>query len=204
MAITIVEKNDDISWDALAKIQYIAHHENRTNGIDQACAYLSGEQLKNNIGNGRCFVAMDENKPIGIACYRICKNYRKYWFCNGETVAELLYSALLPEYQKGNTFYKLVMTRNAAIEEDGAEIIVTDTHERNTKMRDIFILYGFNELCYHKYISCNYISIVMAKWLNSCCPFSETLIKKKLKQSRLLLTLTVNAKGSYFFIIKSS
>lgn len=115
MKFYIKEKSDDISWDVLAKLQYNAHADNRRSGIDQSCSHMTGNQLRTSVGDGRCFVAIADNNVVGMVCYKIVDDYKRYWFCNGERTAELLYTAVLPEYQKGGLFFKLVMTRNAAI-----------------------------------------------------------------------------------------
>lgn len=196
MKFIISEKPEDLDWDQLARLQYIAHSDNRDNGIDQSCAHMTGEQLKTKIGNGRCFVAIVEDKVVGMVCYKIVDNYRRYWFCNGEKTAELLYTAVLPEYQKGSLFFKLVMTRNAAIEDDGATLIVTDTHVNNKKMRDIFKLYGYEEVCMYKYPSCEYFSVVYANWLTSC-PYTGRFIKYKYEMSKILLRLVYNGEAQY-------
>lgn len=180
--IRIVEKPDTISWDEIADVQYRAHERNRANGVDMNCAHLNGEVFKQKMGDGRCFVAMDDDKVVGITCYAIRKNYNSYWFCNNNTVAETMFTGILPDYQGGNTYLRLLMTRDAQAKKDGAEILITDTHYKNENMRKIFKAYGFKEMLWTVYYGCKYYSVVYAKWTGKC-PYTEEEIAKRLEKS---------------------
>lgn len=199
--VKILEKPDYISWNDLAELQYKAHADNRSNGVDQNCAHMNGEQLRTSLGDGKCIVAIVDGNLVGMACYQIIDNFRGFWFCNGKRVASLLYTAILPEYQKGAIFFKLIMTRNMFLEEDHAEVVITDTHFKNNKMRELFRLYGYKEVLWKKFSSCKYYSVVYARWINEC-PYTDAYIKKRYVFSKLIYRFLVNKQYEYTWFAK--
>ena len=49
--IQIMEKPDWVSWDEIHEVLWRAHEKNREKGIIMAYPSLSGEEIKNKIGN---------------------------------------------------------------------------------------------------------------------------------------------------------
>ena len=77
--IRIIEKPVDMSFEVIRDILQKAHKTNFDKGIVLHTTTLSAEELKDHIGkDGKCFVAMDGDRPVGTASYRIIK--RKSWY----------------------------------------------------------------------------------------------------------------------------
>ena len=64
--IKIVEKPDWVSWDEIHEVLWKAHEKNRENGVFMSYPSLTGEELKNMLGNhSKLFIACEDKKVVG-------------------------------------------------------------------------------------------------------------------------------------------
>ena len=62
----VMEKPEWVSWDEIHEVLWKAHEQNRKKGVIMSYPSLSGEEIKNKIGDkGKLFVAIEDNKVIG-------------------------------------------------------------------------------------------------------------------------------------------
>ena len=68
----IIEKPLSVSFDQIHEVLWAANESNRNKGIILKTSELSGPELEERIGrDGKCFVAMKEDRVIGTASMRV-------------------------------------------------------------------------------------------------------------------------------------
>lgn len=168
--IVIQEKPEWVSWDMIHEVLWKAHQQNMAHGMTMRTVKLNGEELKERVGDGQCFVALDRDDHI-VGTGSIKVYLSQVWFAKGLT-AKLMLGAVLPEYQGRGIYRQLLQKRFDYAREKKASVILMDTAEHNLKMQKILKRYDF------RYVSCfaskfsKHYSVVMAKWL-SYCPYSK-------------------------------
>ena len=94
--IQVMEKPEWASWDEVHAVLWQAHEKNREKGVIMSYPSLSGEEIKNKIGdNGKMFVALENNKIVGTLA--LIKRAGKRWYYSGQ-YGYLCFGAVLPEY----------------------------------------------------------------------------------------------------------
>lgn len=172
--IQIIEKPDWVSWDEIHNVLLKAHQENITRGMTMRTVSMKGDELRERVGDGLCFVAMDGDKNV-VATGSVIVKKVKTWFCDG-LAGKLMLGAALPESQGCGLYHKILECRIQYAQQQGAEIVIMDTAEQNLKMQSILKRKGF------RYVSCfaspysKHYSVIMAKWLKGC-PYSELYCK---------------------------
>lgn len=190
--ITYMIKPDWVSWDAIAECQYQAHLRNRKKGLNMSCQDMTGEQLKKYLKNAYCFVALDGKKVVGTSSF-IIRKVKKIGI--KKNLCYCCISAILPEYQGTDVYFKL---NEAVVEErkkHNVDIIFFDTAESNNLVRKMNKRIGFKNIKYKAFDNTNYYSVYMAKWINKCpfpdwflnCIFklSEIYVKTRFKPGRI-------------------
>lgn len=173
--IQIIEKPDWVSWDEIHDLLSKAHQQNIANGMTMRTVNLSGAELKERVGGGCCYVALDDNYLIGVGSIQI--SYVNKWFAKG-MVAKLMLGAVLPNYQGRGVYKMLLQKRIDYAQANHVGVVVMDTAEHNIKMQNILLKNGF------RYVSCfvpkysKHYSVIMAKWLEEC-PYSKWYCKWK-------------------------
>lgn len=155
-------KPDTISWDEVAKCQYEAHYRNRKKGFHMSCQDLSGNQLKENLRNAYCFVALDNNnRVVGTSSIKI-QDERILW----KRVKGCYYcmSAVIPEYQGTDVYMRLNQIQDEELKKHKVDFLYFDTAEQNTLVQKLNKRNGFFYYLYKSYDSTTYYSVVMAKW----------------------------------------
>lgn len=179
--IQIIEKPDWVTWDEIHDVLWMAHAENRNNGVVMRYPSLSGEEIRQKIeGNGKMLVAMDGNKVIGTAAI-IVKAY--HLWCGKGDYAYCCFASILPEYNGKGIYKALDLKREEFALSMQLTRMLGDTHENNKHRLDIAKKAGYKFIDY-KYYRDHY-NIVMVKWLHGC-PYSEfrckiEFLKRKLK-----------------------
>lgn len=182
--IRTMPKPDWISWDDIHELLMAAHKKNIAKGMAMKIPQLSGEELKQKIGEkGRCFVALANEKLVGTTSVSFYQG--KSWYDKDKLVAHSMLSAVLPKYQGIGITDDLNVLRDAYIREMGVDLIQGDTAEDNLVVRKNAKRNGFHEVEYHAYQS-NHYSVLFVKWLNGC-PFSEKYISRRCKISKFLV-----------------
>ena len=184
--IIFMEKPDWVSWDDIHQCLYKAHQVNRIHGFNMLSQDMSGEELKNKLeGNGHCFVALDNEKLVGVATVRFFKSRR--WWAWGKTVAYNGLDGVLKEYQGTDVFIGLQQMRNAAIKKSGVRIIQSNTAEENTlilrrvkKMGGKFVQYSATGK------GADHYSIIMARWLDGC-PWPDWFVNLMFNISKIVI-----------------
>ena len=173
-------KPDWVSWDAIAECQYKAHLRNRKKGLNMSCQDMTGEQLEKYLKNAYCFVALDGEKVVGTESFMIRTiNFfgkkRLCYFCN---------SAILPEYQGTDVYFKLIEIKNKERDKHDVDIMYFDTAEDNKLVQKLNKKKGFKHILYRSFASTNYYSVYMAKWTKKC-PFPDWLLNCIFKLSKI-------------------
>ncbi|MBQ5943968.1 MAG: hypothetical protein IJL61_04525 [Bacteroidales bacterium] len=183
--IRVMEKPDWISWNEIHELLLSAHKKNIAKGMVMGVPQLSGEELKNRVGdNGKCFVALFDNSLVGTTSISYFQG--KHWYDKGKLVAHSLASGILPKYQGIGIYEELMGLRDADICDMHAEIIHADTAEDNKIIRMNAKRNGFVDVDF-RFVHDHY-SVIFVKWLNGC-PFSDSYIKFRYKITKALTML---------------
>lgn len=157
-----MERPDYVSWEDIRQTLADAHKKNINQGLVVRSTTLSGDQLREQVADGKCFVALDGNKLVGIAAVRI-KTCNK-WFCQG-IVAHFLLDSVLSDYQGAGIYSQLQKKRYEYIEEEGVSIITTNTAANNERMVKMLPKHGFHRAAMFHASDTNHFSITWVKWL---------------------------------------
>lgn len=160
--IIVMERPDYVSWEDIRQTLADAHKNNINHGLVVRSTTLSGDQLREQVADGKCFVALDDDKVVGVAAVRIkpCNQ----WFFHGE-VAHFLLGATLPNYQGKGIYSRLQECRYAYVKEKGVHIITTNTAANNERMVKMLPKHGFEQVVYFHGHGADHNSISWAKWL---------------------------------------
>lgn len=176
----ILLKPDGVSWDEIHDVLYRAHAENREKGVDQHTAHLSGEQIREMVGDGYCFVALLDGKVVGTCSYIIVTRNR--WYAQGP-VAYIMLLGVLPEYKQGGISKQLDAEITGHILNSGIRIAELYTSEGNRLMQDIWRRRGYRFVSYTASPKTTYYSVLMAKWLDGW-PYSKLYCQLRFLKSK--------------------
>ena len=110
--IQIIEKPEWISWDVIHKVLWEAHSVNRDKCVFMSYPSLSGDEIKNMIGDhGKMFIAVGNNKVVGTLALIIKSGKRWY---NSGNYGYLCFGAVLPEYSGKGIYRSLYQLACAA------------------------------------------------------------------------------------------
>lgn len=160
--IIVTERPDNISWEDIRKTLLDAHKNNISNGLVVRSTTLTGDQLREQVADGKCFVALDGNKVVGVAAVRI-KPCDK-WFCHGKA-AHFLLGSVLSDYQGQGIYSQLQKGRYEYIEKEGISIITTNTAANNERMVRMLPKHGFHRAAMFHAADTDHFSITWVKWL---------------------------------------
>lgn len=181
-SIQIVEKPDWVSWDDIKQCLYEAHAVNREKGINMAHYQWPAEKIKQSLGeNGFMLVAMDGDKLVGTA--GIGEKFGNKWYVKGRYAYEC-YAGVLPEYAGIGIYKMLEIKRESKVREDGYDVLLGDTHSKNSHRIDIALKNGFRLVRFFRAASKDHYSVVIAKWLNGC-PYSSIYCWMRFQTSKL-------------------
>lgn len=175
MRIKVLPKPDNISWDNIHEVLYNAHENNRLQGVNMRTALLSGEQLKERVGDGKCFVALCDGVLVGTASVRIVKRHK--WYHKGE-IADFMLLGILPGYGGLGIFSKLLHCIYDYSRSNNTPVVELDTAEGNMKMRGIAERIGFQYVSIKASPYVKHYSVVMVNWLDGC-PFGKTFVRSR-------------------------
>lgn len=165
-SIQIVEKPDWVSWDDIKQCLYEAHSVNRAKGISMAHYQWSAEKIQESLGEGGfMLVALDGDKLVGTA--GIGEKYGNTWYANGRYAYEC-YAGVLPDYAGKGIYKMLEIRREEKAKEEGYDVLIGDTHSKNTHRIEIALKNGFRLVRFFRAASKDHYSVVIVKWLNGC------------------------------------
>lgn len=159
--IIVIEKPDSISWDEIHNVIYRSHENNRSKGLFQATAEISGEEIREKIGNGKCFVAMDGEKVVGTCSVET--RQPKKWFVKGKA-AYYMFAGVIPEYQGKGIYSLLDGKRDKYVEDNGIDVIYMNTPEGNLRVQEQKIAKGYYLAGFFAPKNTDYYSVTLVKW----------------------------------------
>ena len=172
--IQFIEKPQWVSWDLVHEVLWEAHSKNRENGVIMSYPSLSGEELKDMVGDhGKLFVAIDGKNVVGTLAL-IVKSGKK-WYNSGE-YGYLCFGAVLSEYSGKGIYRSLYQLAETTAKQMNLSVLTRDTNENNARMLKITKQEGYHFVEYR--IHKDHSSIVRAKWLEDC-PFSDKYIQRR-------------------------
>lgn len=182
--IQVMEKPDWVSWDEIHEVLWKAHEKNREKGVIMSYPSLSGEEIKNKIGdNGKLFVAVEGKKVVGTLA--LIKKVGKQWYNTGQ-YGYMCFGAVLPDYSGKGVYRSLYQVAETTAKETGLSVLTRDTNENNARMLKITKQEGYH------FVECkaynDHFNIVRAKWLDKC-PFSTWYIKTRFFLSKTITKL---------------
>lgn len=169
--IEIKKKPDWVTYDAIRELLYEAHKVNREKkGFTAFTSVMTGEQLEEHIGKtGKCFVAIDGEKLVGVCAYR---RFYGYEWCIQQEVADRIIVGVHPDYRGMNVSTRLFEAVDYAVKEDGYTIIRSGTAEHNNLFQDICLKDGFVYVNFVTPKGFDHYSVIMYKWIDRC-PYSR-------------------------------
>lgn len=182
--IQIMEKPDWVSWDEIHEVLWKAHEKNREKGIIMAYPSLSGEEIKNKIGNkGKMFLAIKGNKVVGTLA--LIEKMGNRWYNTGR-YGYLCFGAVLPEYSGKGIYRSLYQLAETTAKQMNLPVLTRDTNENNARMLKITIQEGYH------FVECkawkDHFNIVRAKWLDKC-PYPTWYIRTRFILSKTITKL---------------
>lgn len=174
--IEIKEKPEYISYETIREVLHDAHKLNFENGIVLHTTTFTAQEIEEYIGEeGKCFVAISENKVLGTASYRIIE--RSSWYVQGKVVDEVLVG-IRPEFKGMHLYSRLYEAIERDAIKNGYKLIVFNTAEKNVRKQKISSSHGFDNLSFFAAEDNDHYSVVMGKWLQQC-PYSSSEIRFK-------------------------
>jgi len=166
--IQIVEKPDWVSWDDIHNTLEKAHERNRNKGIRMRKATLSGDKIKEEIGDsGVMFVALDKDRVVGTAA--LVPRTGDSWFNKGP-YGYMCFASVLPEYSGKGIYKGLCEHREGLAKSLGLDKLYIDTHKNNESLIHICLKNGYKKVGLRFFP--DHQNVVLFKWLNGC-PYSD-------------------------------
>lgn len=177
-------KPEWVSWDAIHECEKKAHQVNNDKGYYMKIQDTSGEDLKEYIGDGVCFVALDGNDVVGVVALKY--RHINRWWTDGKPIFWSCLSAVLPEY-RGSVNLDLEMMKNKYFKESDIDIMAFGTAEANTLVQKMALRSGSRYVQYSASgKGSSHYSVVMARWKNGC-PYSDWYCNFMFKLSKLIV-----------------
>lgn len=189
--IKVIEKPDYISWDAIHDCLWEAHAKNREQGIFMKYPSMKGEEIKEKVGDGTFFVALDGDKVVGTAAM-LSKKPRLWCGETDEEYAYFCFASVLPAYSGLGIYKSLCELREEIAKAKGYTKILYDTNEKNMKQLSIALRNGYHKVGIKYYQ--DHFNVLMVKWL-APCPYSDATIRRKYLVRRVKAKIRVNLKG---------
>ena len=183
--IRILAKPSSVTWDEVSNVLVEAHKANASKGFIQNTVNISGEELKEKVGLGRCFVAMDGTKVVGTLS--VTPKDKIAWFCKGNVLYYMLLG-ILPSYQGNGIYSKLIAAREDYARKHHFNVLYMYTAEANHKMQQLAEREGFRLVAYSVSPKTDYYSVELAKWLDGS-PFSELYCRLRFLLSKYYIKL---------------
>lgn len=171
-----IEYDDCITYEEIQNLLSKAHRVNEEKGLSYATATQSVEKLRQKIGYGVCFVALDNSKLIGTAT--VCLKDIDYWYYTGQVVLIKLV-AVDPENKHAKVGTRLIKKCIEYANMIGAKVVVTDSAEQNIIFKKLVTRLDFVEIDYCKYRANNFVSTVYALFIDEDLKCDE---EKRIKQ----------------------
>lgn len=180
-----MEKPEWVSWECLQECMHLSHQTNKKRGFEMVNSDISASELQKELEDGHCFVALDNNKVIGMACLKIMKNDIKKWWTRS-LVSYHCYDAILPDYRGTDVYIGLKRIRDNFDKEHGIKIIQFHTAEENKTVIRINERAGAKRVQFAPTGNgANYYSVTLVKWLDGC-PYPDWLVRFMYSLSKIV------------------
>lgn len=183
--IRIIEKPEELPFEVIHQLLEKAHQQLKEQGVHMLTAELTGTQLKERIGNGKCFVAMYQNIPVGTVSLRFVERNR--WYYKG-SCADLILLAVDPAYTGKHIASMLLQHVEQYAISLGYTGVELDTAETNTKALQIYEKKGYRKVSYFPASNKDHYSIVMYKWIDNA-PFSKSYCQLRYQIKKCIVRL---------------
>lgn len=181
-----MEKPDWVSWEEVLTCLHEAHKVNKRKGFTMPGNDMTLKEFKEKLGDGKCFVALDGDKVIGICTVRFIKSHR--WCTWGKRVAYNGLDGILKAYQGTDVFMSLNALRYKCINESGVRVVEFNTAENNKVVITRNVKNGAKIIQYAHMAKGGYHPIVMMRWLDGC-PYPDWLCNFMFKLSKYVVKL---------------
>lgn len=172
MAIEIQKLESQFSYQEVQNLLQLAHQSNEEKGLIYATAHQSVDKLREKIGDGTCYVAVDTQTGALVGTISICEKKIAYWYYEGLTYLMKM-AGIHPSY-KGKGIGSLLVQK--CIDQARAEhisVIIGDSAEENHALRALLTKFDFVTVDCVKYKSNSFISSVYARWVDGECPWTS-------------------------------
>lgn len=173
--ILFMEKPEWVSWEDICECIHASHQTNKKWGFEMLNSNLTGAIIAERLQDGKCFVAIDNQKVVGTASLKILKKSKKWW-AKGK-VSYHCFDAILPSYRGTDVYLGLKRIRDKYDKEMGVDMIQFNTAEHNKTILKI------NEKTGYKRVQLapignggGYYSVTMVKWIGKT-PYSDRFVR---------------------------
>lgn len=182
--IQFMEKPEWVSWEDICECIRKADVVNDKKGFHMMFSDMKPDVLKEKLQGGKCFVALHNNRVVGMDSFQI--HNRKKWYKWGKVIFHS-FSAVLPEYRGTDVYFGLCELKEKKVKETGIRVYQFSTAEQNKTVLKINAKYGFKQVVYRPtpVRGAKYYSIVMLKWEDGC-PFPDWFLNFMFKLSRFV------------------
>ena len=191
--IEYLEKPDWITWDAVADCLHEAHRANAKNKFVMPGMEMPGDELCSRIGDGHCFVAIENGRVIGTCTVMYKKLGKLKWWARG-IVAYNGFDGIRPEFRGTDVYFNLQDLRMKHILNSGVEVICFNTAEQNKIVQKINLKKGAKYVQFARAKRSAYYSVVMVRWLHGC-PYPDWFCNFMFKLSKIIVKLTWKPKA---------
>lgn len=192
--IQYMVKPDWVSWEDVIDCIRAADTVNHKKGLHMHIAEIEPNEMKNDLKDGKCFVAMCGDKVVGTACYKI-RTLRK-WYRWGKVIYHS-YDSIRPEYRGTDVYFKLCELKYYDVIKTGIRVLQCHTAEKNRTMIKLNLKYGFKLVLFRpNFIGSNYYSVTMLKWEDGC-PFPDWYLKAMFNLSKFVTKTFFTTEGKF-------
>lgn len=181
--IQFMEKPDWVSWDEVCECIHNANVVNDKKGFHMLFSDITPDEIKNDLVNGKCFVALIGNKVVGTCSFKI-RNLKK-WYVWGKAIY-YCYDGILPEYRGTDVYFNLCELQDKYVKETGIKTFQFHTAEHNKTVVKINLKYGYKLVLFKPTKKgADYYSVTMVKWGDGC-PFPDWFLKFMFNLSKFI------------------
>lgn len=192
--IQYMEKPDWVSWEDVVECIRAADVVNRKKGLHMHIADATPDEIKEDLKDGKCFVALYEDKVIGTLSYKI-RNLKK-WYRWGQVIY-YSYDGILPEYQGSDVYFKLSDLREESIRKTGIRVYQCHTAVNNKIVIKMNRIYGYKTVLFRpNFNGCGYYSVTLVKWEDGC-PFPDWYLKAMFNLSKFVTKTFFTTEGNF-------
>lgn len=179
-----MEKPDWVSWDSIRICLNAAHKVNKKNGFEMLNSTITTENFIKMVKDAHCFVALVEDKVVGVDCVRI--ESLKKWYARGP-VLYYFGTGVHPEYRGTDVYLNLVELKSKYAISTGIKTHMFRTSEHNNTVIKIKKKNGFKLVQFQptKKKDANYYQVTMVKW-DDGCPFPDWFLKFMFNLSKVV------------------